>query len=205
MASQTENPGPETGATARARAGTGAPRAAVVLGSLGLLAIVSYLDLLTGDECLFFVFYYAPVALFAWHFGPKATLLMAALAGASWFVIDYFSGRVYAQTFTRYWNAFICFLAFAIMGLVLNRLRRTLNEHVKARRELAKALEEVNHYNEEVRKLQDQLQVVCAWTKRINIDGKWIPLDEFFADKLHFKFTHGISPEAFEELKKTLK
>jgi hypothetical protein len=35
-------------------------------------------------------------------------------------------------------------------------------------------------------------------------EGKWVPLDEFLAKKLNVRISHGISPEAFEEIKKSL-
>ena len=48
--------------------------------------------------------------------------------------------------------------------------------------------------------LQRHLHVVCAWTKRINVEGKWIPLDEFMTDKLNAKLSYGVSPEAMKEV-----
>jgi hypothetical protein len=172
-------------------------RAKVVLASLASLALVSWIDWVTGYETLFFVFYFVPVATCAWYLGQTATMAMSFLCGICWVVVDWLSGQRYTHELLRYWNGFICFLAFAILGLLLHGLRRSL-------RELAQALEDVKRSNEEVRKLQSQLQVVCAWTKRIRVDGKWIPLDEFLAKKLNMHISHGISPEAFEEIKKSL-
>ena len=39
------------------------------------------------------------------------------------------------------------------------------------------------------------MQRVCAWTNRIRSEGKWVPMDQFPADKLHFKISHGTSDE----------
>ncbi len=169
------------------------------------LAAVSYIDWVTGYEGLFFIFYFVPVGLCAWRLSQAATIIMSFLAGGSWLLTDWYSGHVYSQEWLRYWNSCICLLAFAILGLILNYLQRSLQEQLRAREELAKALEEVQRSTEEIRKLQGQLQVVCAWTKRIRIDGRWIPIDEYLMDKLHVPISHGISPEAFEEIKRTLK
>ena len=68
------------------------------------------------------------------------------------------------------------------------------------RRELEKALDEVNRSADAVRRLQGQLQVVCAWTKRINVEGRWIALDEFLTHKLNTQITYGVSPEAMHEM-----
>lgn len=47
----------------------------------------------------------------------------------------------------------------------------------------------------EIAKLRKGLLKICAWTKRIEIDGRWIPVDEFLSDHLHLKLTHGLSVE----------
>ena len=47
----------------------------------------------------------------------------------------------------------------------------------------------------EIAKLRKGLLKVCAWTKRIEIDGRWISVDEFLSDHLHLKLTHGMSAE----------
>ncbi|HKP03246.1 MAG TPA: PAS domain S-box protein [Chthoniobacterales bacterium] len=47
----------------------------------------------------------------------------------------------------------------------------------------------------EVVKLRKGLLKICAWTKRIEIDGRWISVDEFLSDHLHLKLTHGMSVE----------
>jgi hypothetical protein len=172
-------------------------RAKVILAILASLMLVSWIDWVTGYESLFFVFYFVPVAICAWHLGRLTTLAISLFCGISWMVVDWLSDHHYPSELVRYWNGFTCFLAFAIVGLVINSLRRSM-------RELAQALEDVKRTSEEVRKLQSQLQVVCAWTKRIRIDGKWLSLEEFLASKLNVHVSHGISPEAFQEIKKSL-
>jgi|SRR5208337_407760 len=172
----------------------------VILAALGNLLAVSYIDYLTGYQFLFFVFYFIPVALCGWYLGRMAVFGMAILTGISWCYVDILSHHHYPSEAFRYCNSFICFLAFAIIGMLLQRLRQSLAEQTNMRRELEVALEEIQRSTEESRKLQGQLQVVCAWTKRINIEGKWIALDEFLTDKLNAKVTYGVSPEAMEEV-----
>ncbi len=33
---------------------------------------------------------------------------------------------------------------------------------------------------------------VCGWCHRINVDGEWLPLENYLSTKLHRKTTHGI-------------
>ena len=47
----------------------------------------------------------------------------------------------------------------------------------------------------EIQRLQKGLLKVCAWTKRIELNGKWIPIDEFLSKHLHLNLTPGVSVE----------
>jgi PAS domain S-box-containing protein len=58
----------------------------------------------------------------------------------------------------------------------------------KSEQQLAKAAAEI-------KRLQEGLLKVCTWTKRIQVDGKWIPMDEFLTTNLHLKLTPGTSVE----------
>ena len=45
----------------------------------------------------------------------------------------------------------------------------------------------------EIKRLQQRLLKICTWTKRIQVDGKWIPIDEFLTQNLHLKLTPATS------------
>ena len=47
----------------------------------------------------------------------------------------------------------------------------------------------------EIRRLQRGQLKVCAWTKRIYLDGRWVSVDEFLRDRLRLKLTRGMSVE----------
>ena len=47
----------------------------------------------------------------------------------------------------------------------------------------------------EIKKLRQSLIKICAWTKRIEVNGRWISVDDFLKDHLGLKLTHGISIE----------
>lgn len=176
----------------------------VILASLANLLVLSYIVYLAGYHFLFFVFFFIPVALCGWYLGRLSVVCMAILSGMSWCVVDILSNHQYPFEVFRYANSVICFLAFAIIGLLLQRLRHSLHEQMKMRQELEKALDEVNRSTEAVRRLQGQLQVVCAWTKRINVEGRWVALDEFLTKNLNTKITYGVSPEAMQEVLHTV-
>src|ERR1035437_6681302 len=170
----------------------------VILASLANLLVLNYIVYLAGYHFLLFVFLFIPVSLCGWYLGRVSVVCMAILSGVSWCVVDILSNHYYPSELCRYANTVICFLAFAIIGLLLQRLRHSLTEQLRVRRDLEKTLEELNRTTEEARKLQSQLQVVCAWTKRINIEGRWVALDEFLTNTLNTKITYGVSPEAMQ-------
>jgi hypothetical protein len=166
--------------------------------SLASLVTLSYIDYLTRYQFLLFIFYFVPPALCGWYLGRYAVVFMAILTGVSWCFVDILSNHHYPSEMVRYWNSLICFLAFAIIGLLLQSLRHSLSGQLRIRKELEKALADLTRATEETIKLQQQLHVVCAWTKRINIEGKWVELDEFLTDKLNAKVSYGVSPEAMQ-------
>lgn len=47
----------------------------------------------------------------------------------------------------------------------------------------------------EIQELRKQLVKVCAWTKRIQINDRWISVDDFLRNYLHLNLTHGMSIE----------
>lgn len=175
-------------------------RLKVVLAGIGNLLALSYIHYLTHYQFLFFVFYFIPVSLCGWYLGRYAVLSMAILTGVSWCFVDILSHHQYPHELFRYANSFICFLAFGTIGLLVQGLRQSVTEQIRSREKLEQTLRDLNQSTEEIRKLQGQLQVVCAWTKRINVEGKWIALDEFLTDKLNTKVSYGVSPEAMDEM-----
>jgi len=175
-------------------------RLKVILASLANLLALSYIVYLAGYHFLFFVFFFIPVALCGWYLGRVSVVCMAILSGVAWCVVDILSNHQYPVEVFRYANSLICFLAFATIGLLMQRLRQSLHEQSRVRQELEAALEAIKRSTEETRRLQGQLQVVCAWTKRINLEGRWVALDEFLTHTLNTKITYGVSPEAMQDV-----
>jgi hypothetical protein len=176
----------------------------VILACLANLLVLSYIVYLAGYHFLFFVFFFIPVSLCGWYLRRVPVVCMAILTGLAWCVVDILSNHQYPIQAFRYANTVICFLAFASIGLLVQNLRQSLNKQLEVRRELEKALEEIKRSTEETRRLQGQLQVVCAWTKRINLEGRWVALDEFLTSKLNTQITYGVSPEAMQEVLHTV-
>lgn len=65
-------------------------------------------------------------------------------------------------------------------------------QDITGRKESERRLDEASAL---IKKLQQDLIKVCAWTKRVQVEGRWIPVDEFLRDHLRLNLTHGISIE----------
>lgn len=162
-----------------------------------------YVDYVTGYELVFSAAYLIPVSICAWYFGRRTVWLMAIASGLASWLVD--MGHSYSHFMIQYWNGTMCFLVSLGTGLLLYRLKLTLAERKQMNTDLQKALEELRQSTEEIRKLQNGLQVVCAWTKRIKVGEQWMTPDEFLTTQLHLQISHGMSPEAGHELEQELK
>ncbi len=169
--------------------------------SLGLMA---WLDYRTGQELVFSCAYLIPVALTAWCFSRRWMIAMSLASGVIAFVVDELDGYEYSNPAIDYWNAFTCFVISIVTGFILSRLRQTLTEKQQTNEELRIALEKLEASTEEIRKLQSGLQTVCAWTKRIKVGEEWMTPDEFLSTQLHLQLSHGISPEAYDEMRREM-
>ena len=47
----------------------------------------------------------------------------------------------------------------------------------------------------------EQLITVCAWTRRVQWQGRWLTFEEYFTKRFNLHFTHGISEEAAQQVK----
>lgn len=172
----------------------------VLLASFGIQSVVGIADYATGYELNLDVLYFVPVSICAWYL-RRSEVIVSAISGAlTWGYADIRAGHHYTHPAYLYWNIFVSFSSLIILGLVLKSLRDNLRKQALGRRELEKTLAELRQSGIEIEKLQSQLQVVCAWTKRIKIEGQWMTLDQFLQEHLHVKISHGISPEALSEL-----
>jgi hypothetical protein len=179
-------------------------RKMALISILSLFAM-AYIDYITGYELVFSAAYLIPTSLCAWYLSRRAIWWMSIASGIAACCVDALSGYPYSHFMIRYWNSLMCFVISLTTGLLLHRLKRTLEERERMNVELVSALDELKRSTEEIRKLQSGLQVVCAWTKQIKVDDQWMTPDEFLSTRLHLKVSHGMSPDASREFEGELK
>ncbi len=171
----------------------GTQRLRTAAGIVALLALVVAGDLSVGYDYQFFIFYFLPIALAAWHLGRAAGLVTTALCAAACVIADLRSGPSHADIASLYWNWGIRLVAFIVIALTLARLHRTLSEERRLR-------SEVEHALHEVKRLRGLLPI-CSSCKRIrNDEGSWEQIELYVREHSDAEFTHGLCPECMRKL-----
>jgi diguanylate cyclase (GGDEF)-like protein len=98
----------------------------IALGAVGMVAVIGYIDHLTGVEISFSIFYLLPVAFAFWQGGLWPGVATAVAGAAAWLVADLSAGHQYSRSVIPYWNALMRGLIFFTVGMLLLRLKREL-------------------------------------------------------------------------------
>ncbi len=115
----------------------------IKLASLTVLALIGWLDYITGYEFGFFIFYFVPVAISAWYCGRGAGIQIALCSAFVWYMSDKYTHHPYSHSYFIYWEMFMRLLSFLTTALTLARIRemvlneeRLLKELLETRQEL---------------------------------------------------------------------
>lgn len=99
-----------------------------------LLAATTILDVISGPETAFTIFYLLPVSLLAWHRGWYHARVAVLVATLMWLLADVLTATEQSASFVRYWNAAASFGVFAIVGYTLSKLRKAVDEEQRLAR-----------------------------------------------------------------------
>ena len=91
-----------------------------------LVIVVGSIDVATGWEMSFSIFYLIPVGLGSWRGGKWAAGVLSLVCAIAWFLADALAGHVYTRDWIPYWNSAVRFGLFLTSGLTLAALRTTL-------------------------------------------------------------------------------
>ncbi len=77
---------------------------------------------------------------------------------------------------------------------------RNITQRRETQEELAAHAAKLQESIARIAHLQNAILRVCAWTKQVNVDGEWIPIDHYLTKHLGIKVSHGISEKGLEML-----
>ncbi len=175
-----------------------------VAAGVGLLALVSAVDYVTGYESLFFIFYYLPVALYAWFLSESMAEIMALASAVVWWIVDRVGGHPYPHELYRLWNALTCFAAFWLVAWAVAQIRERLEKQRRLNVALAETLEAHKRATEEIRRLQGQIQTISASTKRIRVGDQWVAIEDFLSTRLGIQVAPDLSEPPAEESRRQI-
>jgi diguanylate cyclase (GGDEF)-like protein len=98
----------------------------IFIGSIILVAGLGYVDIKTGYEISFSIFYLIPVAVTSWFVSGKIVYVMPVLAAVMWGIADYSAGHVYSSLVIPFWNMVMRLLIFWIVSALIRRTRRSI-------------------------------------------------------------------------------
>lgn len=92
---------------------------------------VGLLDLITGYELSFSIFYIAPIAVASWYGERRLGVGASVFSSAIWLIVDLTSGHAYTHGAIIFWNAMVRFGFFVLISLLLSLLRVRLDAEQK--------------------------------------------------------------------------
>lgn len=102
--------------------------------SVVAVLLVKWLDVWTGHEVSFSLFYLAPIGLTCWKVGGRASLIMVGLSAAAWAQAESLAGREYTHAAIPLWNAVVRLTFFLLFTGLLQSLRQAIErQHSLAR------------------------------------------------------------------------
>lgn len=162
-----------------------------LLGLSGIVVLIFFLgwiDLETGYELNFFVFYFIPVSMAAWFFGIEWAIAFSLVCACIWFVADIFSGHIFSTLVIAISNTVIRLISFLIIGWSIHKISVLFQSEKNKADKLNKALLEI-------KKLESFLSICCVCKKIRNKDGTWQQLESYISKHSDTKFSHGYCPE----------
>jgi diguanylate cyclase (GGDEF)-like protein len=100
-----------------------------------LIALVAVIDILTGPEVSFALFYLAPIVLVTWFTGRPLGVATSVLSAIAWSIADAVSGTTYSHPLIRYWNTGTRLAFFLMATFFLPLLQALEREKELARRD----------------------------------------------------------------------
>jgi diguanylate cyclase (GGDEF)-like protein len=125
-------------------------RFSIILGFI-LIAIVGYVDYVTGREVSFAIFYLIPIGLITWYTGRQPGVLASVASALTWFFDEYTGTDLSQYPAVPYWNAVGMLGFFLVVTYILAELKDAMRKEKKmARTDYLTGAENIGSFTEMV-------------------------------------------------------
>lgn len=122
--------------------------------ALALMLFIGYLDLITGYELSFSIFYVLPISLATWRVGSKTGHFLSVLSALTWLVVDISSGHRFSSYLIPFWNTAVRLAFFTVICTLLSQLRYHLaHEEALARKDSLTGIMNSRFFREEAARI----------------------------------------------------
>jgi diguanylate cyclase (GGDEF)-like protein len=90
-----------------------------------LIGVIGTLDILTGYQMAFSIFYVMPISFAGWLLGRRIGILASLVSTFIWLLTD-LSGHIYANPIVPLWNTLVRLTFFCFVALLLSALKSTM-------------------------------------------------------------------------------
>lgn len=120
-----------------------------------MIAVWGVIDLATGYEYSFAVFYLIPVSIAAWYDNKYMTTVTIVLSALTWLYADYEAGHHYSSSIIPFWNTCARLGFFSIFASLLFKIKKNLAEMtLMAMRDSLTSLKNTRAFNVEYQTLK---------------------------------------------------
>lgn len=95
-----------------------------ILSGFALIAGIGVIDILTGYELAFSLFYLLPISILTRYGGKNLGITASIISALIWFAADAINEHPYSHPTISYWNTFIRFSVFLIVTFLISALRK---------------------------------------------------------------------------------
>jgi len=88
-----------------------------------LILVLGVLDLISGEQLSFSIFYLLPIYLVTWFTGRGAGYITAIFCAAIWLAADYLSHQAYTSPYIPWWNSLVRLSFFLLTAYLLSELK----------------------------------------------------------------------------------
>lgn len=143
--------------------------------SLVLVALLGWLDYLSGFEASFSFFYLIPIFLSALYTNVRFSLMITAVSILAWAFSNILAGQTHSSALILYWNALIRLGTFSMIALLVNELKFVITrEQTISRTDFLTGLNNRREFNRVA-----QLEIMRAGRHKHHFAVAYIDLDLF--------------------------